>query len=80
MSEIIESQGKRLMLTGLYSRSSTGGIELNFGVYEQQAGREEWTGEHYSGIVPLKELLEWAVAQGYIQARWNHGVLGRPVK
>jgi hypothetical protein len=38
-------------------------------VYRTEKGREQITGEHLAGAVPLWDLIEWALREGYLSWR-----------
>lgn len=57
--------GRRLGLSGLHSEASA--IQMNFGVYENNGWRENWSGESLTGAIPLPALIVWAHEQGYLQ-------------
>jgi hypothetical protein len=48
-------------------RDSDDRYYLGCGCYVRLNGRWVWTGESILGVIPVAELVRWAVAQGYAQ-------------
>ena len=60
----------RVFLASLYEAVVGGNREhyyISFGCYRRRNGRENWTGQSYTGTIPLAELLQWGVSAGFIQ-------------
>lgn len=67
--DIMQIRGRRVHLSNLHTRDGYGNgpITVGCGVYREEHGREEWTGESIRGEIPIGELIKWGLKKGYLE-------------